>query len=241
MTFLHSKAGILAVVLSLVTTVQAAYHMTMRSRPTMSLQRMIYPRMNMPSLLSRDVAQLMRDFDQMFDVTLMNDFDELFYQPFMSRHSPLPGTSDESPLALKIPEQTYEIVQDEKRTEIRIGVPGIDAGDINLQVDEDNHMLTISGKSKREENGISMHSSFERSFSLTPDIDVSHISAQLENGVLHITAPKLDSPKESVRRIDIVDTGSKVQETHESKPPVAQQKDEKLGADDTVIDLDVQQ
>lgn len=240
MTFFRFKTGIIAVALSTVTSAQAAYHMTTRSRPTLSLQRMMYPRMTMPSVFSRDVAQVIQDFDQIFD--------DMFYQPLAMQQrlmdSPsyfLPDIPEASFLSLHVPKQTYEIVQGDKETQIKVNLPGVDVGDINLQVDKENRMLTISGKTKREENGISMHSSFERSFTLPHDLDASHISAKFDHGVLHIAAPKIDMPKENIRRIDIVDIGSKDEGAREAAAPVAAKEHVKSQAEDAVIDLDVQQ
>jgi HSP20 family molecular chaperone IbpA len=240
MIFLQSKARILAVAFSLVASVQAAYHMTTRStRPTLSLQRMMYPSYNRPSFLARDLAQVMRGFDQMFDsMAMMNRFDDMFYQPFplvtrqlMNRQS--------IPDVLRVP---YEFAQDDKQAQIKISLPGIEASDINLQVDQDKHLLTITGKTKREEeNGFQSTTSFERSFTLTPDIDASNISAQLENDVLLITAPKLDSPKETVRKIDVVDLGKRDDESHKATTQVLPTEEAKAEAEEAVIDLDVQE
>jgi HSP20 family molecular chaperone IbpA len=189
MIFLQSKARILAVAFSLVASVQAAYHMTTRStRPTLSLQRMIYPSYNRPSFFERDLAQVMRGFDQMFDsMAMMNRFDDMFYQPFPLVTRQLQLMNRQSiPDVLRVP---YEIAQDDKQAQIKISLLGIEASDINLQVDQDKHLLTITGKSKHQENGFQSTTSFERSFTLTPDIDASNISAQLQNDVLLITAP----------------------------------------------------
>jgi HSP20 family protein len=248
-SFLHSKVAIITVALSLATSVQAAYHLTLRSRPTMSLERMMFPRLNRQSLFSRDVGQVMREFDQLFDS--MAAYEPLaMQQRLMSTPSySLPGTFDVSSLALGMPKQTYEIAQDEKLVQIKVNLPGIDPSDINLQVDEDNRLVKISGTSNHEDRGVSVHSSFERSFSLAPDVDTSNISAQMENGVLLISAPKKEGPKDSVRRISI-NTVSKDETAgvdteegaHETEAPVHPKKDKdpKTYADDTVIDLDVQ-
>ena len=243
-SFIHKNLGILAVTLSLLTFTQAAYHMTIRSRPSMSL---MYPRMSRPSPFSRDMAQVMNNFDRMFDsMSTMSHLENMFYEPFamqqrlMSKPSYFLSTPNERPLASMIPKQTYEIVQDEKQMQIRINLPEIEPKDINLQVDEDNRLVKISGETNRDEDGMSMRSSFERSFSLTPDIDVSNVSAQFDNGVLSITAPKKhDSPKEEkVRRIDIVDTTEK-EAIRDAAAPVANE-DVKTNEANGVIDLDVE-
>ncbi|KAL7522680.1 hypothetical protein ACHAWX_007709 [Stephanocyclus meneghinianus] len=113
-------------------------------------------------------------------------------------------------------------------------------------MEEENRLLKISGKSMREDNGISVHSSFERTFSMNRDIDTSKISARMENGALLITAPKYDIVKDSVRLIDIVDSGSKSEVTghingeERAGSVLAAKSETKAPADDSIIDLDVQ-
>lgn len=243
-TSTYKKLGIVAVALPLVTYTQAAYHMTIRSRPSMSL---MYPRTSRPSLFSRDMDQVMNNFDRMFDsMSTMSHLDNMFYEPFamqqklMSRPSYFLFTPNQRPLAPLIPKQTYEIVQDEKQMQIKVNLPGIEPNGINLQVDEENRMLTISGEMNRDEDGMSVRSNFERSFSLNPDIDVSTVSAQFDNGVLFVTAQKKhDNPKEEkFRRIDIVDTSKK--EVARDAPPSVANEDLKKSDVDEVIDLDVE-
>merc|ERR1711971_879736 len=75
---------------------------------------------------------------------------------------------------------------------------------MGLSLEENDRVLKISGKATQEEEGISVQSSFNRSFTLGRNVDTDNISASLENNVLAITAPKL-SKEETVRRIDIVE------------------------------------
>merc|ERR1712013_848318 len=87
--------------------------------------------------------------------------------------------------------------------QFEVEVPGAKASDINLQLDENDRVLTISGETKREEGGISVHSRFEKSFTLGRDVDTSQIMAKMEHGTLTITAPKNEEVKESVRKIKV--------------------------------------
>merc|ERR1712013_443183 len=82
---------------------------------------------------------------------------------------------------------------------------GAKASDINLQLNEDGCVLTISVETKREEGGISVHSRFEKSFTLGCDVDTSQITAKVEHGTLTITAPKNEEVKEIVRKIEVTE------------------------------------
>ena len=153
----------------------------------------------------------------------------------------------------------YGITQDEKHIQLALEVPaGATANDINLSLEENGSVLKLSGKTTQEEEGISVQSSFNRSFTLGRNVDTDNISAVLENGVLTITAPKL-SKEENVRHIDIVENkaiesgeetiveeevkevpqGENVDEVvPQEKVEASASTDESIKVDDSVIDLD---
>lgn len=158
---------------------------------------------------------------------------------------------------------TFGITQDDD-TRLRFAVrlpQGTTAHDINLDLNEDTHVLSLSGETHREEGGISVHSRFDRSFTLHPwdDINTGKITAQLDNdGVLTIIAPKHSKEvvegKENTRTIDIVEQQTPQQNVvaaggddtvSEDKVDKQQQQEEKnvvtaqTNVDDSVIDLDV--
>lgn len=254
-SFSSSKVGfIIIAALSLAGTVQSAYYMTTRSRPSTT---MMIPKMTRPSLFSRDVAQVVREIDAMIDsIAVNNGFEDIMlYDPLMTpmrlkRQYFLPSFPDASPFASNILKQTYEITQDDKQIQIKINMPGVDVSNIKLEVYKENRLLKIIGKSQREDNGITVDSSFERFFSLNPNIDESGIAAQMDkDGVLLITAPKRDIPEDNVQRIDIVDTGSRLEaggevdeseEANEPTPSDLVEEKTDAGVGDGIIDLDVE-
>jgi len=231
-------------------------------------------------LISRDPRRdMIYEMDEMLNSMLggggrrqsrARSLDELFYEPFAFRPSSsyflqelpltlnalLPSTSAASttPSTALATRTTFGITQDDE-TQLQIVVhlpPGTTARDVNLKLNEVNHVLSISGETKREEGGISVHSRFDRSFTLHPrDVDMSKITAQLDdNGVLTIIAPKFpkvdeEVEKENVRRIDIVEQQHDVKEADDKI--VIGDKVEKhddmvtaeMNVDDSVIDLDV--
>ena len=250
-------------------------------RPSaMAFGSRMLPIIGTPSgLISRDPRRdLMYEMDEMLNSMLgggrrqsrSRSLDELFYEPFAFRppssyflqelpltlNALLPSTSAASttPITALATRTTFGITQDDE-TQLQIVVhlpPGTTARDVNLKLNEDNHVLSISGETKREEGGISVHSRFDRSFTLHPrDVDMSKIMAQLDdNGVLTIIAlkfPKVDEEvgKENVRRIDIVEQQHDVKEADDKM--VIEDKVEKhddmvtaeMNVDDSVIDLDV--
>merc|ERR1712013_230222 len=139
------------------------------------------------------------------------------------------------------PKSALGITQDDKQVQFEVEVPGAKASDINLHLNEDGCVLTISGETKREEGGISVHSRFEKSFTLGRDVDTSQITAEMKHGTLTITAPKNEVVKKRVRKIEVTEektvrsdvTLAAEEETVESE------QDATPVADENVIDLDV--
>lgn len=211
-----------------------------------------------PSLLSRDTRRVMHEMDEMLDA-MLGDFDNMFYNNprlplslVRSRHLPQRGVPALYALnSITRPRNAHGIVQDDKQVEITMDVQGAVASDIHLRLDDDGRVLRISGETKREEGGISVHSRFDRAFSLNRDVDTSKISARIDDGVLTISAPKYEQGNvvDNVRRIDIVEN-KKVKEDeaasdNELDTPTSDKEEDspkmEQEVDDTLIDLDLNQ
>lgn len=100
-----------------------------------------------------------------------------------------------------------DLSETDESYKIRLDLPGVDKDDI--QVDLQNHTLTIRGERKdvSEEEDERFHriekryGSFSRSFTL-PDVDEGgKAEAQFENGVLTVTIPRTEAA--GPRRIDV--------------------------------------
>lgn len=103
------------------------------------------------------------------------------------------------------------IYESEKEYRIEVAAPGLDKKDFTIDVKED--VLTLSSNkenvSEEEKDNVLRrefnHSSFERSFVLPEDIKTEKISAKHLNGILNITIPKKDKPKEKLPRTINID------------------------------------
>ncbi len=97
----------------------------------------------------------------------------------------------------------------EKNYIISLEVPGVSEKDIHLEVLNDT--LTIRGEKNQEKEEKNRnyyrlersYGSFQRTLSLPQDSDVDHIDANIKNGVLNITIPRMALPENQTKRIEI--------------------------------------
>ena len=112
---------------------------------------------------------------------------------------------DEDTVARWVP--AVDIVEENERFVLRADVPGVDAADIDVSMD--NGVLTVAGErqaySRSDNAGVQRveraNGRFSRRFSLPDTSDADGITAQSRNGILEISIPKL--PEVQPRRISV--------------------------------------
>ena len=101
-----------------------------------------------------------------------------------------------------------DVVETADDVRVTMEIPGIDASEIDITID--NNVLRISGekRSMREEGEASAYrlterryGRFERSFVLPRDVRSESCEASYENGVLHVVLPKREEAKP--RRVQV--------------------------------------
>lgn len=109
----------------------------------------------------------------------------------------------------------YEITDDEKEMKIAIDVPGVTAENIDVSIDEENNVLSISGHRESSEGRSSSKYKFSQSFSLDPTVELSKFTADLQTGVLTVTAPKdMKRIEASIRKIPITASKEEPKQVH---------------------------
>jgi len=91
-----------------------------------------------------------------------------------------------------------DIFEDKDGVKIVAEIPGVAPEDVKLSLE--NNMLTIRGEKRQvaEEKSERVHryertyGTFERTFALPGTVDVDHIAADYDNGVLTVTLPKAE-------------------------------------------------
>ncbi len=103
------------------------------------------------------------------------------------------------------------IYETSDKFEIEIAAPGLEKEDFKIDLKDDYLMVYSEKKDKKEEKGRGnvvrtefRYSSFQRSFAIPKDIDVSAINATHKNGILLIELPRKVEQKDStIRQIEI--------------------------------------
>ena len=137
---------------------------------------------------------------------LHREFDDLFNRLFR-RDLGVPG----DPLGKGHWFPTTDILEDKKKITLKVEIPGVEAGDIDVSLE--GRRLTIKGEKKQEieENGENFHrmerayGQFQRTIELPAEVDPAKVDASYKRGVLKI---ELKKNKEShPKKIDVKTNG----------------------------------
>ena len=105
---------------------------------------------------------------------------------------------------------SVNISESDTAFQVALAAPGKNRKDFNVELDD--HVLTISSESSREDESKSTqftrreftYDNFQRSFRLPDTVDTSGIKAKYDNGVLTIELPKLqEAIPEPKKQIEI--------------------------------------
>mmetsp|Transcript_24375 Transcript_24375/g.36105 ORF Transcript_24375/g.36105 Transcript_24375/m.36105 type:complete len:159 (+) Transcript_24375:73-549(+) len=124
-------------------------------------------------------------FDDFFSPTSISEFAAV---PFLTNQNRSPD------MVLRRCSPHYEVIESDDQYQLAVDVPGVKLNDIKIELEQDS-VLRISGGrkvNKTEEDGtmIASETKFEKRFVLDHNIDTGKVTANLQDGVLTITAPK---------------------------------------------------
>ncbi|MEO0769472.1 MAG: Hsp20/alpha crystallin family protein [Cyanobacteria bacterium J06649_4] len=102
-----------------------------------------------------------------------------------------------------------EIEETDEDYALKLEVPGMKADDLDIQASAE--YISISGERKREhkreENGVTRsefrYGSFQRTIPLPGRIDHQNISADYNDGILHLSLPKAEDEKNKVVKVNV--------------------------------------
>ena len=123
----------------------------------------------------------------------------------------------------------FEIVDDDEKFQVSMDVPGIKPEDMTISLERDGY-ITIRGERVAQTETSRFASKFSQTFSLDPAIDVETLQANLDHGVLVISATKDPSKIEDrVRKIPITTGAAVTKALHGTT-----HKDEAVAVDETM-------
>lgn len=123
--------------------------------------------------------------------------------PFSSFPSPWAGLESEIDRVFETVAGNYgsatsdrfpvDLYEDKDNLFVRAELPGVDRGDINVEVVENSLNLTAAHKST--EDGKEESFSFSRSVAVPESVQSDKVAAQYQDGVLTVTLPKKEEAK----------------------------------------------
>ncbi|KAL3794840.1 hypothetical protein ACHAW5_004362 [Stephanodiscus triporus] len=99
----------------------------------------------------------------------------------------------------------YEITENDKQFRLAVDMPGVKLDHMMIELENNDRVLHISGDRKRKTDTSHEAFEFDKRFTLGRDLDASKIVAHLSDGVLVLTAPKLEKLTLPRRRIEIIE------------------------------------
>jgi HSP20 family protein len=99
----------------------------------------------------------------------------------------------------------YEINETDDNYQIAVDVPGVKSEDMTVQLENDGKVLHISGGRKVVKDNTTTETKFEKRFKIGGNVDLQKVTANLADGVLVLSAPKIEKKEKPVLNIAITE------------------------------------
>lgn len=132
------------------------------------------------------------------------EMDRLFSRAYVGSERPLIGHSGKNEVG-KYRNPVCHLQETEKHMIATFELPGVDKGDIELNVEKDHIEVKVEQKKeeKKDEKGVksyySSSMSFHKFMALPKEIDANSAKAKYENGILRVEMPKVKEIKTGKR------------------------------------------
>ena len=98
----------------------------------------------------------------------------------------------------------YEITENDEQFRLAVDVPGMKPDNLKVELEDDGRILHVSGERKVKTDTSHEEYLFDKRFTLRKDLDTSKITAHLSDGVLVVTALKMETLPPATQPIAIV-------------------------------------
>jgi HSP20 family protein len=135
----------------------------------------------------------------------------LFRDPFFEHCMPVLHNVDRDvDSVIRRSSPGYEINETEDKYSICVDVPGVKAADMAVQLENDGRVLHLIGGRKVQKGDSTTEHKFSQRFTIGNNVDTTKLSADLTNGVLCVSAPKLKVEEKKPITIAITEGRSKL-------------------------------
>lgn len=126
---------------------------------------------------------------------LSNDFDDFFDTSFMPR--------------INATAPAINVIENDKNYEVQLAAPGMSKDDFKVSLTDDGNLsIKMERKSDDKKEDKKSHylrrefsySKYEQNLALPDDVDKDHITAKIDNGILHIDLPRMAKEEKKVTR-----------------------------------------
>eukprot|EP00580_Thalassiosira_gravida_P000537 CAMPEP_0201609010 /NCGR_PEP_ID=MMETSP0492-20130828/10503_1 /ASSEMBLY_ACC=CAM_ASM_000837 /TAXON_ID=420259 /ORGANISM="Thalassiosira gravida, Strain GMp14c1" /LENGTH=165 /DNA_ID=CAMNT_0048074159 /DNA_START=62 /DNA_END=559 /DNA_ORIENTATION=+ len=98
----------------------------------------------------------------------------------------------------------YEVTENEKQFRLAMDVPGVKPENMKIELENDGRVLHVSGGMKSTTDTSYEEFKFDKRFTLGKNLDTEKVTAHLTDGVLVMTAPKVEKLPPAKKEIAIV-------------------------------------
>lgn len=135
-----------------------------------------------------------RNFNQNWMPSLFNEFFDNEWLPKANATAP-----------------SFNVIENEKDFEVEVAAPGLTKDDFQIHINDDGDLVINMEKSEKKEEGDKKtrkylrrefaYSKFQQTLLLPENVDKKAIKAEVKDGVLTVTLPKLTEPTNKVNQI----------------------------------------
>lgn len=129
---------------------------------------------------------------------LSNEFNDMFNTDWMPR--------------MNVTAPAINVKENDKEYDVELAAPGATKDDFNVNLDnEGNLVIKMEHKDNKKDENKKEHylrrefsyCNYEQALTLPDDVETSKIEANVKNGVLHVTLPRMAKAEKETKRIEV--------------------------------------
>lgn len=112
-----------------------------------------------------------------------------------------------APVGTRLP--AVDMKDEEKQYTVEAELPGLTKEDVTLEMDEETMVIKAAKETSNEDKGEGYvrrergSMSYYRQVNLPSDVDITQVSAKMDNGILRVVMPKKDKTESGKKKLDI--------------------------------------